>query len=127
MLVRYLKGAGASLFVGMLLFFLAVQFQSDYIKTQLLFVALYNYFCCLLGAVLFFVLTKLKMESSYWMGFPLFIILGFLASLSFPPLYFIFVAGSFVFYFVQPVKNKALSAILAVSGPLLLVILLLAL
>ncbi|KHF31767.1 hypothetical protein CM49_06013 [Paenibacillus sp. P1XP2] len=125
MLVRYLKGAGASLFIGMLLFFLTVPFHRDYIKTQLLFVALYNYFCCLLGAVLFFVLTKVKMESAYWMGFPLFIILGFLASLSFPPLYFIFVAGSFVFYFVQPVKNKVLSAILAVSGPLLLAILLL--
>lgn len=125
MLVRYLKGAGSSLFIGILLFFLTVKFNSEYIKTQLLFVTLYNYIFCLLGIILFFVLTKIKMGSKYWIGVILYILLGLLSSLSFPPLYFIFIAGSLVFYLVQPIQNKVLTTILALSGPLFLIILLL--
>lgn len=123
MLLRYLKGAGSSLFIGILLFLFTVMFNRDYIKTQLLFVTLYNYIFCLLGMILFIVLTKTKIGSNHWVGSILYILLGFLSSLSFPPLYYIFIAGSFVFYFVQLTKNNLLSAILAFSGPLFLVVL----
>jgi hypothetical protein len=126
LLVRYFKGAGSSLFVGILLFLLTVKFNGDYIKMQLLFVTLYNYIFCLLGIVLFFVLTKTKTESNCLIGLTLYILLGLLSSLSFPPMYYILIAGSLTFYLVQLIQNKGLSTILILSGPLFLIILLLA-
>ncbi len=125
MLFRYLKGAGISLFVGIVLFLFADKIHIEYIELHLLFVTLYNYIFCLLGLAVFFVLKKMKIESKHFINVVIYILLGAVSSLSFPPLYFIFISGSVVFYLTQQIQNRKLSIALTFSGPLLFIVLLL--
>lgn len=93
MFLRYLKGAGFSLFIATLLFFVMVKINNDYIKVQLLFVALYNYAFCFLGLIVFYILDKNRVSSKILVGLTSFLLLGILSSISFPPAYPIFITG----------------------------------
>ncbi|MNO77259.1 hypothetical protein D3C76_683610 [compost metagenome] len=125
MFLRYLRGAGFSLLIATLLFFLMIKFNNDYIKIQLLFVALYNYAFCLLGLVVFYILEKISVSSNVLIGVTCFLLLGVLSSISLPPAYPIFITGSLSFYLIQLLQNKKISWVLVLSGPLLLAIILL--
>ncbi|PAD29582.1 hypothetical protein CHH60_20525 [Paenibacillus sp. 7523-1] len=124
MIGRYFKGSGSSLFIGIIIFLLTIHIYSEHIENQLLFVALYNYICCILGIALFATLVKFKLELKYILCSILYILLGLLTSIAYWPLFFIFAASSLVFYLVQLVGNKKLFWVLSLSGPLLLVIIL---
>lgn len=122
--VRYLRGAGSSLLVGILIYFLFVPIHSEYIKFQLGMITLYVYVSCILGIALYAILFKYNKESKFFLCSLLYILLGGIASIGYWPLFFIFMAGSLVFYLVQFIQNKKFSIIMTLSGPILLIILL---
>lgn len=97
---KYLKGAGSSLFVAILIFILMFGIHpNNYVKISVLFIALYNYFFCILGLI---------------------------SSLILPPVYFILITGSIVFYLAQLIRDKKWSVTLSLSGPLLILMIWLA-
>lgn len=127
MLFRYLKGAGLSLFIGITIFLMTVELTNEYLKTHLLFITLYNYICCVIGIIAFVLISKFNLFSNRILGVVVFIILGAVASFSFLPLYYIFIAGSVAFYLIQLNQSKRVSVISAISGPVLLLIFLIVL
>lgn len=102
-----------------------VPIHSEYIRFQLGMITLYVYVSCILGIALYAILEKYKKETNYIFCSLLYILLGGLASIAYWPLYFIFIAGSLMFYFVQFAPKGKVSIVLTLSGPSLLTILLL--
>ncbi len=124
MYVRYFKGAGSSLFVSILSYLLTVPIYKEYLGFQIGMIALYVYVSCILGIILYSILVKYKKESNYIFCFLLYILLGGLASIAYWPLFFIFIAGSVVFYLVQIVQKNKFPIVLSISGPIFLIIIL---
>lgn len=133
-MVNYFKGAGIALFVADLLYFLNVAsnikelplrqpFQGMY-----LYIGLFCYLGCILGGLLLYYLQKRNTTPSS--SLILFALLGFAYALLiaiFLPfgwkLYFVTVVGSVVFYVAQLLKNKIMTYVFILSGPLLTLLL----
>ncbi len=124
MLIRYLKGAGSSLFISVLIYLLTVPIYKEYLTFQLKMVALYVYVSCILGIILYSILVKYRKQTNYIFCFLLYILLGGLVSIAYWPLFFIFIAGSVVFYLVQLVQKNKFPIVLSISGPIFLIIIL---
>lgn len=124
MYIRYFKGAGGSLFISILIYLLTVPIYKEYLTFQLGMIALYIYASCILGIILYSILVKYKKEANYIFCFFLYILLGGLASIAYWPLFFIFIAGSVVFYLVQLVQKNKFPIVLSISGPIFLIIIL---
>ncbi len=124
MYIQYFKGAGGSLFISILIYLLTVPIYKEYLTLQLKMVALYVYVSCILGIILYSILVKYKKEANYIFCFLLYILLGGLASIAYWPLFFIFIAGSVVFYLVQVVQKNKFPIVLSISGPIFLIIIL---
>ncbi len=124
MFIRYFKGAGSSLFISILIYLLTVPIYKEYLTFQLGMIALYVYVSCILGITLYSILVKYRKQTNYIFCFLLYILLGGLASIAYWPLFFIFIAGSVVFYLVQLVQKNKFPILLSTSGPIFLIIIL---
>ncbi len=107
------------------MYFLTVPIHSEYIQFQLGMITSYVYVSCILGITLYALLVKYRKESNYNFCSLLFVLLGGAASVGYWPLFFIFMAASLVFYLVQRVQNRTSSIVMTLSGPILLIVLLL--
>ena len=126
MFFKYLKGAGSSLLAAILIFIFTVGIHPDYFEVQVLFVALYNYFFCIFGIILYFIIVRLNLVTKYAVCCILYAILGLISSLILPPVSFILITGSIVFYLAQLTRDKKWSIALSLSGPLFILMIWLA-